>query len=87
MDTKPTSLGLLGRRSAVERALSGLPLLEREAVCLCLLAKKSTAEVSQILGVSRAQVARLVARGLTGIASACESATATPSTITNLASV
>lgn len=56
------------RRRAVERVLASLPLAEREAVCLCLLAGKSTADVASILEVSRAQVGRLVARGLAAIA-------------------
>ena len=57
-----------GRRRAVEDALGRLATTQREAVCLCLLAGRSTAEVATIQGTSRAQVARLVAAGLATIA-------------------
>lgn len=66
--TQPSPQPRSDRRRAVERALASLGLAQREAVCLCLLAGKTTAEVASILGTSRTQVARLVSQGLSQIA-------------------
>ena len=63
---------VLLERSAVVKALRGLPVRQREAIVLRYYADLSEAEIADTMGISRGAVKSHTARGMTALRSALE---------------